>query len=466
MKANIIIQMHRLGDLILTLPLAQKLKQLEPARPLLIIAEPTFYNALLDVVPNIIFLPPHTNILKDMEFNKIINLSYRKESAILASELKAEQFIGQVYEGGNLFVKGFWQLYRTSLTLNSRHNLFHWSDLHALDILDKEEMKFLSFPAPEKKEKTKKIGLFLGASSPLKRPEPAFFAELAQNLLKRGFHPVFLGGEAEKELGAECAKILNNPLLNLTGRFSLKELVLFIKNLDLLITPDTGPMHLAAAYGVPTLNLSLGNVNPYETSVISPKHFILQANISCSGCWECTHNYECKEKFTAQKVASLVHVLLENKSYYPHLNGFNLFETQRKSSLHTLEKIQGNGKETREFLDLFWQNFFLRIAPKTPSFVGKNSDSTFSNKEDILGIQYLTENCPHVLPYFLKEKTKIIQELSIALKQQKLLPLHFWSNHIPMMQIFTSFIQNYLENSSYGKESFIEVFSFIEELEK
>lgn len=48
------------------------------------------------------------------------------------------------------------------------------------------------------------------------------------------------------ELGAAVAGKLKAPALNLCGRFSVSGLAGFVGELDLLVTPDTGPMHVAA----------------------------------------------------------------------------------------------------------------------------------------------------------------------------------------------------------------------------
>ena len=55
---NLIIQLQRMGDLVLSFPLFAWLRRLEPDRPLWVAAEPSFYEALLPLAPPVVFAPP------------------------------------------------------------------------------------------------------------------------------------------------------------------------------------------------------------------------------------------------------------------------------------------------------------------------------------------------------------------------------------------------------------------------
>ncbi len=444
---NLVIMLHRLGDLIMTLPLVMHLQKLEPNRPLLVVAEPVFYSALQDIVPQIDFIPPDAKLLQKFSYNKVLNISQRKEAALLSSTLKATTFIGQIQSKTHLTVEGFWQIYRTSLTQNSRHNLFHWADLHALDILNQSELEKIEYRPINNynSNKSKKIGLFLGASSPLKRPEPQFFANLAQELTSLGHSPYFLGGESEIELGAIASKHYGSSNIDCTNKFNLRELTDFIKGLDLFITPDTGPMHLAASIGTQTLCLSLGNVNPYETSVVQPNHYTVQANISCSSCWDCYRNYECKNHFTPQKISAIAHSILENNDISIQ-KGLSIYKTSRKNGLAHLTPINTHANSIRHQLDIFWQAYFLAIAT--------NSQSTFP----------LSQLSPQLSQNLLKQKARLLTSIFNSLKSNTRLEENFWLSFPPIIRILASFIQVYLENCSYSKHAYMQVLGYIESI--
>ncbi len=443
-KPNLIIMMHRLGDLIMTLPLMHAMQTLYPNNPLWVVAEPAFYAPLSKLVPHVQFFSPNDEIIVKTQYEKVLNISQRKEAYTLSSKIQYTDFIGQITKNNYLVVEGFWQIYRTSLTQSSRHNLFHWADLHALDTLNQNERESINYILP-KKAKGRKIGLFLGASSSLKRPEPKFYAELANSLAKRGYIPYFLGGKCEIELGKEVSKLYGSSENNLVNAFSLEELASFMQELDLLITPDTGPMHLAAALGLQTLALSLGNVNPYETSVVQPKHYVLQANISCSSCWDCYRNYECKQAFVPYKVAAIASSILEDRAF-PKINGLSLYKTKRELGLSTLESIIANGQRTRKQLDEFWKAYFLALS------INSKSHYPISNLSDKIAIK------------LHKEKAKLLNAILLSFKTNIILSENFWQTYPPIIRIFASFVQTYLENASYSKKAYLEVFDFIERI--
>ncbi len=453
MKPNLIIQMQRIGDLILSFPLALKLLQKEPDTPLWIVAEEHFYSALLQLAPKVVFIPPNASILLKTEFKTLINLSHRRESAKLTGKIKAEKKIGYYEENNELFINGFWQLYRASLTNNSRHNLFHWADLNCLDILSQADMASQQFALPKPIENKGKIGLFLGASSPYKRPDPDFFASLAIKFIHFGYKPVFLGGKNERELGNYINRQTKLHSLNLVDHFNLKELVLFMQDLDFLITSDTGPMHIAAAFSVPTLTLSMGNVNPFETSVANPMHYTLQANMSCTSCWECTRNYQCKQCFTPSKVAVFAKAILQ-KNQIPQVSQLSFFQTRREDGLHKLKTIsstQTKEEQARFYFSHFWQDYFLRISP-----------NHFEKK--ILGIDYLSEFIPSFIPYMRKAHLEIFKTLKQNLRKKEKLSKNYWLEQPVYMRQLTNFIQLYLENNIYSFESYNKVFSFLEDM--
>ncbi len=453
MKANLIIQMHRIGDLILTFPLVKKMLELEATRPLFIVAEKNFYLPLKRLAPQAIFIPPTSRILLETEFNHIINLSHRKESYELIEKLKSEKITGYYKKNNALHINGFWQLYRASLTHNSRHNLFHWADLNALDILNYNHVNSMTYTAKSTINNDKKIGLFIGASEASKRPDPLFFAKLAESLLKLGYKPFFLGGAAEEKLGEEANKILQIPALNLVNKFTLEELVKFMQTLDLLVTPDTGPMHIAAAFGVPTLNLSLGNVAPNETSVSNQNHYILQANLSCRSCWACRRNYECKDKFAPKEISKVIHSILSDNTDLNFIKDLSLFETARTENLHTLIPIYSTRDELKSHLDNFWQEYFFRISPL---------DFPHEKK----GVHYLKNYTSNIVPLFLNAHLNLFKGVHTSFKKNEILAPDFWNKFPPLMQSISSFIQLFLENNLYSKESYAQAFSFLEEINK
>lgn len=373
MTPNVILQLQRMGDLVLSFPLFAWLRHLEPDRPLWVVAEPLFYEALMPLAPPVVFVPPDAPALRRTAFHRLINLSHRPEAARLAGDLRAERLTGRVEQNGVARIHGAWSLYRASLVHNNRHNRFHWADLNGLDLfaeLDPDGPRRCLWPTARPPRGTGRVGLFVGASEAAKRPEPEFWGELAAALLRRGLHPVLLGGPADMALGDRAARLGRIPHANLCGRFNLAGLTRFLSELDLLVTPDTGPMHVGAWGGTLTLNLSMGPVNAWETAPFPPGHLALRPTASCVGCWACARDgIPCRRRFEPGRVAALIHSLIAGHRP-PCPPGLRLERTARSAQgLFDLAPAfpasghDGDGAPVplrpRDALGEFWRQWFL-----------------------------------------------------------------------------------------------------------
>ena len=120
-----------------------------------------------------------------------------------------------------------------------------------------------------------------------KRWYPKEFAAVA-NDLSRNYDIIIFGGPGEKDIAAEIEKYLTEKGVdnyqNLANKTSVTELISQIANLDLFITGDTGPMHIAAAFQIPTVAI-FGPTNDKETSQwMNEKNIILKKDLQCQPC--------------------------------------------------------------------------------------------------------------------------------------------------------------------------------------
>ncbi|MEF2145357.1 MAG: glycosyltransferase family 9 protein [Desulfovibrionaceae bacterium] len=359
----LILQMQRMGDLILSFPLMLWLQRHYPGRALFVAAEKLFFTPLLPFSPQATYIPwEAAGELKKRRYRLVINLSIREEAARLAGELDTEEILGPVLRRQAHRVHGPWQIYRAALVRNNRGNRFHWADLNALDCIPMQRMAATRFdpPRPPRTDKLQ-VGLFLGASDAAKRPSPAFWAGLLKELVRRDIRPVLFGGPGETELGRETRALFGRPVPDFCGKLKLDELGRALNACSLLITPDTGPMHLAAWTGCRTLNLSMGNVSPFETGPYQPGHLVLRADLPCSeGCWECTRPaLECHAAFTPETVAYVAGKACAGRPLFRAPQGLRLWETGRDSrGLHTLVPLDGSEPDIDERLGRFWKAFF------------------------------------------------------------------------------------------------------------
>jgi ADP-heptose:LPS heptosyltransferase len=363
MKPILVIQMLRMGDLILTFPLLLWLQRRFPGQEIVVVAEARFYKDLAVLGPSVRYVPSsdHNRILQQ-EYSLVINVSHRREGAFLAGKVRAEEKIGPFLDTqDHMYIQGNWQLYRASLVNSNRHNTFHWAELNALDVIPLGDLRATTWPAPRQlSPDNAKVGIFLGASQEEKRPVASFWTELAQGLLARGVRPVLLGGPGERELGRQVAARLEVPVLNLAGTTSLAQLARIGQTLQLMITPDTGPMHLAAWTGLQTLNLSMGPVNPWETGPYQGGHYVLRTTMSCSGCWSCRFGEpRCTQVFAASKIVRLVDEVIRHRAHNLEkmtFTGLELMRSSRRQGLYWLDPVGSvsPSPSSRQALDRFW----------------------------------------------------------------------------------------------------------------
>ncbi len=114
-------------------------------------------------------------------------------------------------------------------------------------------------------------------------PVPAF-ARLARELASRNV-TVVLGGSAQERAAGEAIarEAGGSRVLNLCGQTPLLELCALIAGMDLVVCNDSGPMHLAAAFGVPLVAL-FGPTDPNRTGPYTARGRILRSDVDCSPC--------------------------------------------------------------------------------------------------------------------------------------------------------------------------------------
>ncbi len=129
---------------------------------------------------------------------------------------------------------------------------------------------------------------------PTKDWEAGRFAATADTLGRTGVPVVFTGGPGDREaIDAIVARMATKPA-RLDGRTGLRVLGAVLQRASVLLTTDTGPMHLAAAMGTPVVAL-FGPTSAARTGPYGPGHVVLRAGLACSPCFkrQClTKDYE------------------------------------------------------------------------------------------------------------------------------------------------------------------------------
>ena len=137
------------------------------------------------------------------------------------------------------------------------------------------------------------IAIQPGARWSNKRWPVEYFARLVR-LLAGQFPEVrfaILGGAEDKPLGGIVADADPERCFNLCGQTSLPEMVEWVRRCDLMITNDTGPMHVAAALGKPLVAL-FGPTEPRRTGPYRQLDSVLRIDLPCSPCLKSYCTYE------------------------------------------------------------------------------------------------------------------------------------------------------------------------------
>jgi len=141
---------------------------------------------------------------------------------------------------------------------------------------------------------------------PTKLWDDGRFARLCERIVTDLSLPVLLTGADRDGSLARIADTVHCPVVNLGGRTSLKELAYLFSRATAVVTTDSGPMHIAAAMGTPTVAL-FGPTDPSRTGPYGRGHRVIRAGVVCSPCFlkRCDHRY-CMDNITVDTVFDAV----------------------------------------------------------------------------------------------------------------------------------------------------------------
>lgn len=261
-----------------------------------------------------------------------------------------------------------------------------------------------------------------GASQEKRQWAARKFAELATHLIDSlDARLVFTGSKQEAPLIDEiCTLAKHQNIRSVAGSTNLGQLAALLERADLLITGDTGPMHLAVAVGTPVVALFLASALCFETGPYSVGNIVVQPQISCN---PCNPNYPCaKPDCHNQVTPELIAYLAELRLREP-LSKLNL---EIPSSL-------ANPRQVTVYISAFDKDDFLEFRPLNGSGYHHGERTSIIDqaraayrqlwKEEFAGIPAPSSNgnghrteTPSRLPV-LDGKKETFSEMTIALSQ-------------------------------------------------
>ncbi|MBI4378741.1 MAG: glycosyltransferase family 9 protein [Nitrospinae bacterium] len=412
MKNILILNLTRMGDLLQTTPLIAGLKKKYPDSKITLLANKTFAGICSDIPfidevytfdikqftpesggeePSLLkiyrYLDGLVDRVKSKNFDTVINLSHSKLTGIFSSLLNAPDIRGITStDYGHRVIRHPWLNYFCNIIFNRHYNRFNLADIYQKsgDVEPFSKKLFLNISeggmifADEFlkrngfKEGDMLVGFQPASSRPDRRWSSDSFARLGLELMKRyGAKIIIFGVPSEKGLGDEIQAKMNNHLnppflkgevkgvINAVGKTSVGELASLLKRCHLLITNDTGTMHIAAALGTRIVALFFAHALVHETGPYGEGHIILQAEIPCSPCSHHTNckNPLCKDYITVEDVITAVEILKSQESV-------GIGEISRAIRNRGLEKIyHGQFQKVKPFYSSFDSDNMIEFLP-------------------------------------------------------------------------------------------------------
>ncbi|MDR3402531.1 MAG: lipopolysaccharide heptosyltransferase II [Chthoniobacter sp.] len=201
-----------------------------------------------------------------------------------------------------------------------RHQVHHYLALAEFVGADIKGVLNRQSEAPRAQEARPIIGLCPGAEyGPAKRWLPERFAEVVRIVHEcTDAEWKIFGVEKDRAVTDTIVAAAAVPCTDLVGKTTLAELMEELRTCDLLLTNDTGTMHLAAYLGVPTVSI-FGSTEPTLTGPLGPDHRILRHHVECSPCFlrECPIDFRCMTAIGTTEVVEAVLTALPDRTERP-----------------------------------------------------------------------------------------------------------------------------------------------------
>lgn len=181
---------------------------------------------------------------------------------------------------------------------------------------DMDAAKNLLAHAPDKL-----VAFQLGASQEFRRWPVENFVRAGEVLWTRTGHvPVLVGSVGERHLARDFGQQATYPFIDLTGQTDLPTLAAVLLCTRLLLTNDTGTMHLAAGLGLPVAAIFLATAQGFDTGPYLEGSLCLEPDIACHPCsfgQQCPHDLACLKTVNALAVGEMLSTYLDCGRFCP-----------------------------------------------------------------------------------------------------------------------------------------------------
>jgi len=325
-KHILVIRPGGMGDAALLLPVLKEIKNIVSGIKIDLLCEPR--NAgIFKASPHIddIFYYDRPGTLLKI-LRKPYDIVFDTEqshflTAFVCSLLKADYKIGYAtqnrgfvyhraltYHHNRYEAENFWDLFSSVFPIP---RLLQWNFPYFLSSQEKNWK--LNYPI---RTGVPFVCLFPGASKKECNWPETRWVKVADYLQREGYQAILLGGNLEIPI---CKKIITQSrikkIIDLSGKLSLLKTAWLLEKASLLISTDSGILHVGVLCDIPTVSL-FGSGIAAKWGPKGPKHTIVNKGLPCSPCAlfgtipSCSHNIACMMEITSEEVIKVVNELL------------------------------------------------------------------------------------------------------------------------------------------------------------
>jgi len=401
-KQVLILNITRMGDLVQTVPLLARLEQEWPGVAIDLVVD-TRCAPVAAVLPGFRsihvydftgafkpapddrqeYVPLSPDIvawaqsLATIGYDRVINLTFTRWSGVLAEAIGAPDTRGAVTVKGISILKNDWLAYIVDMHRFRRVNRFNVADLFALGGSGPGRWMPIHLVIPphaaqwaEEWLQSNCIGRIpvavqVGASHVRKAWRPEYFGRTMAVLSRQAAVAFVLIGTADegesagRALAAFRAAGGTGEVCNAVGQTDVAQLAALLKRCRLVLTNDTGPMHLAVGGGTPVINFSMGHVDFRETGPYGPGHWVIQPDIACGPCElnQACVACACKDQIVPEQVAALGMHVLGLGPFPERWSGVRVFESAVDTEgLVTYHQRAGRRDAVADWYACFWRH--------------------------------------------------------------------------------------------------------------
>lgn len=343
----LVLQLCRLGDILQTTPMLRGLRRTHPHAHITVVTHDAFAHV---PVPSALFdrwipfpvgelgaalsLDPrgwekHVDRLRTIvadvapePFDLTLNLTHSDLAGLLAALLPSHDVRGGlVARDRTRVVRGPWMTYFWSSQICRELGCFNLVDIHnrtagvalvrdglEIEVSDEAHHAMSAWLDAHGLASRRMLAVQLGASDDRKRWPPERFAEAVSRIPEEHGSVVLVGAEAERPLAARFVARVTRPVHDAVGATTIPQLAALLARARVLLTNDTGTMHVAAAAGTRVVDVSTGPVFVHETGPYGEGHHVIEPGIDCFPCAAgsaCRH-IDCRDWIEPADVAALV----------------------------------------------------------------------------------------------------------------------------------------------------------------